>query len=278
MELWVTERQTPTHAISMRSTATLESMQTPYQHLAVVDTEQWGRMLVLDGMVMTTERDEFVYHEMMVHPALSTHPHPRDVLVVGGGDGGVIREVLRHRSVQRAVLVEIDAEVLRVSQKHLPSIACALDDARVHVICGDGYAHIAEHRDAYDVILVDSTEPVGPAVSLFTKGFYQGIFEALRDDGLFVAQSDNPWFKADLIRTVTRDVAAIFPIMQLYTAHIPTYPSGLWTFTMGSKVHDPRAVDARHIAVQGTKYYAPSLHHAAFALPKFVADLVARDA
>ena len=159
----------------------------------MVETEEFGNMLILDGMVMTTEKDEFVYHEMVAHVPLFTHPNPENVLVVGGGDGGVIREVLKHPSVKKATLVEIDGKVIEYSKQYLPSIAGALDNER-EVKVGDGFLHIAESENEYDVIMVDSTEPVGPAVNLFTKGFYAGISKALKEDGIFVAQTDNPWF------------------------------------------------------------------------------------
>jgi spermidine synthase len=273
MELWFTEKQTASFGITAQIRETLVTEQTDYQHLAMIDTVEFGRMLVLDGMVMTTVKDEFVYHEMVAHPALFTHPNPKRVLVVGGGDGGVIREVLKHRAVEKAVLVEIDGKVIEYSKKYLPEIAGELDNPRVEVIVDDGYMHIHNSKNAYDVIMVDSTEPVGPAVQLFERGFYQGIFEALKDDGLFVAQTDNPWFKADLIRKVNRDVREIFPIVRVYCANIPTYPSGLWTFTVGSKKYDPLQVDIGQIPDIPTKYYTPELHRAAFALPRFVADL-----
>ncbi len=231
-------------------------------------------MLVLDDMVMTTEKDEFVYHEMLAHPALATHPNPRRVLVVGGGDGGVIREVLKHPDVEKAVLVDIDGKVIEYSKRFLPGIAGALDDPRVEVLVNDGYMHIHDHKNEYDVIMVDSTEPVGPAVQLFTRGFYQGIYEALREDGIFVAQTDNPWFKAELIKSVNRDVREVFPIVRVYTANIPTYPSGLWTFTMGSKKYDPLEVEESAIPEMDTKYYSSRLHRACFVLPKFVEDLL----
>jgi spermidine synthase len=240
----------------------------------MIDTEEFGRMLVLDGMVMTTVKDEFVYHEMVAHPALNTHPNPKHVLVVGGGDGGVIREVLKHPEVEKAVLVEIDGKVIEYSKKYLPEIAGELDNPRVEVLVNDGYMHIIENKNKYDVIMVDSTEPVGPAAPLFERGFYQGIYEALKEDGIFVAQTDNPWFKADLIQQVNKDVKEIFPIVHVYGANIPTYPSGLWTFTMGSKVHDPLQVDEASIPeMESNKYYTPRLHKAAFVLPKFVEDL-----
>ncbi|UHA75969.1 polyamine aminopropyltransferase [Paenibacillus sp. 481] len=273
MELWFTEKQTPSFGITAKIRETYVNEQTPYQHLVMLDTEEFGRMLVLDGMVMTTVKDEFVYHEMVAHPALATHPNPKKVLVVGGGDGGVIREVLRHPNVEKAVLVEIDGKVIEYSKQYLPEIAGELDNPRVEVIVNDGYMHILNAKNEYDVIMVDSTEPVGPAAPLFERGFYQGIYEALKEDGIFVAQTDNPWFKADLIQQVTRDVKEIFPIVRVYGANIPTYPSGLWTFTMGSKKHDPLNVDETQIPEMDTKYYSPRLHKAAFALPKFVEDL-----
>lgn len=273
MELWFTEKQTATHGITSKITKTLHSEQTDYQKLDMIETDQFGTMLVLDGMVMTTDADEFVYHEMVAHIPLFTHPNPKKVLVVGGGDGGVIREVLKHPSVVKAILVEIDGKVIEYSKKYLPNIAGELENARVEVQVDDGFMHIHNHKNEYDVIMVDSTEPVGPAAKLFEKGFYQGIYEALTQEGIFVAQSDNPWFHADLIKSVFADVKDIFPITRLYTANIPTYPSGLWTFTLGSKKHDPLQVETAQIPEIDTKYYTPELHRAAFALPKFVRDL-----
>ncbi|AZK45480.1 polyamine aminopropyltransferase [Paenibacillus lentus] len=274
MELWFTEKQTPVFGITAKIRETLVREQTDFQDLAIIDTEEFGRMLVLDDMVMTTVKDEFVYHEMVAHPALFTHPDPKHVLVVGGGDGGVIREIMKHPKVEKAVLVDIDGKVIEYSKKYLPEIASELDNPRVEVQVNDGYMHIIESKNKYDVIMVDSTEPVGPAAPLFERGFYQGIYEALKDDGIFVAQTDNPWFKADLIRNVNKDVKEIFPVVRVYTANIPTYPSGLWTFTMGSKIHDPLQVDETQIPEIDTKYYSPRLHKAAFVLPKFVEDLV----
>ncbi|MFB1097775.1 MULTISPECIES: polyamine aminopropyltransferase [Bacillaceae] len=274
MELWYTEKQTDSFGITAKVKRSLHSEQTDFQKLDMLETEEWGNMLTLDGMVMTTERDEFVYHEMVAHVPLFTHPNPENVLIVGGGDGGVIREVLKHDKVKKATLVDIDGKVIEYSKKFLPSIAGKMDDPRADVRVGDGFMHIAESENAYDVIMVDSTEPVGPAVNLFTKGFYAGIAKALKEDGLFVAQTDNPWFKADLISQVYKDVKEIFQVTELYTANIPTYPSGLWTFTMGSKVHHPKEVKAERFQPIETKYYTPELHQAAFVLPKFVQDLL----
>lgn len=271
--IWFTENQTENFGITMKVKRTLHTEKTDYQMLELIETEEWGRMLLLDGMVMTSIRDEFVYHEMVAHVPLFTHPNPENVLVVGGGDGGVIREVLKHPEVKKATLVDIDGKVIECAKKYLPEIAGKLDDERVEVKVGDGFMHIAESEDAYDVIMVDSTEPVGPAVNLFTKGFYAGIARALKEDGLFVAQTDNPWFKADLIRKVFKDVKEVFPITRLYTANVPTYPSGMWTFTLGSKKYDPLETPEDRFHDIDTKYYTKELHKAAFVLPKFVGDL-----
>ncbi|MDL4839096.1 spermidine synthase [Aquibacillus rhizosphaerae] len=273
MELWYTEKQTKDFGITAKVKTTHHTEKTDFQQLDMIETEEWGNMLVLDGMVMTTDKDEFVYHEMIAHVPLFTHPNPKHVLVVGGGDGGVIREVLKHKSVEKATLVEIDGKVIEYSKKYLPSIAGSLDDPRVEVKVDDGFMHIAKSEKDYDVIMVDSTEPVGPAVNLFSKGFYAGISKALKDEGIFVAQTDNPWFKADLIHQIYHDVKEIFPETNLYTANIPTYPSGLWTFTMGSKIHDPLKVKKERFEEIDTKYYTDEIHYASFALPKFVKDL-----
>jgi len=274
LSIWFTEKQTENFGITAKIKQTYVSEKTDFQQLDMVETEEFGNMLLLDGMVMTTEKDEFVYHEMIAHVPLHTHPNPKKVLVVGGGDGGVIREILKHPEVEKATLVDIDGKVIEYSKKYLPTIAGKLDDPRVDLQVDDGFMHIANSENEYDVIMVDSTEPVGPAVNLFTKGFYEGIAKALKEDGVFVAQTDNPWFQQDLIRNAYQDVSETFPITRLYTANIPTYPSGLWTFTLGSKKHDPLEVTEERFHDLDTKYYTNDIHRAAFALPKFVADLL----
>lgn len=272
MELWYTEKQTKHLRLSCRITSTLVREQTEFQDLAIVDTLQYGRMLVLDGCVMTTEQDEFVYHEMITHVPLFTHPNPRRVLVVGGGDGGTVREILKHPSVEQATLVEIDGKVIEYSKKFLPSIACALDDPRCRVLVEDGVRHVKEAEAQYDVIISDSTDPIGPAVGLFTEEFYRDCHRALKDDGIFVAQTESPFLNAQLIHDVQRRVASVFPTTRLYLASIPTYPSGLWSFTMGSKKHDP--LQPRPCSFH-TKYYTTELHKAAFVLPSFARSLAA---
>lgn len=274
MELWYTEKQTPNLGFSCKITRTLHTEKTEYQDMAVIDTLQFGKMLVLDGMVMTTEADEFVYHEMISHVALNTHPNPKKVLVVGGGDGGVIREILKHQSVQEAVLAEIDNRVVEVSRQYLPGIAGAMTDARVKLAIGDGVAHVREHKNQYDVIIIDSTEPIGPAVGLFSREFYQDVYQALTADGIMVAQSESPFINQDVIQMIHGNLKGVFPIKRLYTASIPTYPSGLWSFTLASKKYDPLEVKPHQFAAIETKYYTPGLHLSAFQLPRFVEQII----
>ncbi len=275
MEIWYTEKQTENLAISFRLKETLVREQTQFQDLAIVDTLQYGKMLVLDNCVMTTEVDEFVYHEMITHVALHTHPNPKKVLVIGGGDGGAMREIIKHPSVERAVMVEIDGRVIDTCKEHLPSISCALSDPRVEVMVDDGIKFVKEARDEFDVILSDSTDPIGPAVGLFSAEFYRDAFNALKDDGIFVAQSESPFLHPQLIKDVQSRVSSVFPITRLYLASIPTYPSGLWSFTMGSKKYDPAT--PRPLTFD-TKYYTTELHQAAFKLPRFALELVAQPA
>jgi len=274
MELWYTEFQTPNVGITCKTKKTYHTEKTEFQELALIETEQFGRMLVLDGTVQTTIEDEFVYHEMISHVPLFTHKNPKKVLVIGGGDGGAIREIIKHPSVEKAVLCEIDGRVIEVSKEYLPEISCALNDKRVEVLVADGIKYVKENKGEFDVIMVDSTDPVGPAVGLFAVDFYRSIYEALKEDGIFVAQTESPFFHKDLIKGVYRDVSSIFPITRLYTCAIPTYPSGYWSFTMGSKKYDPLDTDISQIPELDTKYYCPQIHKAVFALPKFVADLV----
>lgn len=274
MDLWYTEFQTPAVGITCKTKKTYHTEKTEFQDMALIETEQFGRMLVLDGTVQTTIGDEFVYHEMITHVPLSTHKNPKKALVIGGGDGGAIREIIKHPSIEKAVLCEIDGRVVEISKQYLPEISCALDDKRVEVMVADGIKYVNEHKNEFDVIMVDSTDPVGPAVGLFAVDFYKAIYESLKEDGIFVAQTESPFFHKELITKVFNDVKSLFPITRLYTCSIPTYPSGYWSFTMGSKKYDPLETDINSIPAMETKYYCPEIHKSIFSLPKFVADLV----
>lgn len=274
LRLWVTEQQTDDVALQLRVGQTLHSEVTPYQRLDVVDTDRFGKMLLLDGMVQTTERDEWVYHEMISHVGLFTHPAPKRVAIVGGGDGGAVREALKHKSVEQVTLVEIDERVIEASRKYLPTISSGLDDERTEILVADGIQHIRESKGAYDVVMIDSTEPVGAAVGLFSRSFYEALYEAVSDDGLIVAQTESPFYNADLIRDTNAALRSVFPIVRLYLAFIPTYPSGMWSFTLASKKHDPLHVAAERIAHIETRYFTREVFHGSFALPRFVEDLI----
>ncbi|MDN5348025.1 MAG: spermidine synthase [Clostridia bacterium] len=275
--LWFTELQTQDLALSCRVKATLHRENTPYQELAIIDTEAYGRMLLLDGVIQTSIGDEFIYHEMISHVPLNIHPNPRDVLVIGGGDGGVIREVIKHSSVEKATLVEIDARVVASAREYLPEIAYGLDDARVEIRYEDGIEHVRRVEDKYDVIIVDSTDPVGPAAGLFAADFYRDVFRALKENGVFVSQTESPLFNRELIRRIQNDLKRIFPIASLYLAPVPTYPGGIWSFSLGSKGPHPESFDWDKAARLNTRFYTPEIHRAAFYLPPFVAEILQQE-
>ncbi|MFZ5596663.1 MAG: polyamine aminopropyltransferase [Bacillota bacterium] len=274
MDLWVTEYQTDDLTIGCRVVRTLYREKTPFQEIMVVETSQFGRMLLLDGIIQTTVADEFVYHEMITHVGLNTLKNPRRVLVIGGGDGGTVREVLKHKSVEKVTLVEIDGKVIEAAREYLPEISCGLDDPRAEVIVDDGIKHVLENRNTYDMIIVDSTDPIGPAVGLFSAEFYGNVYNALTETGLFVAQTESPFFNRDLIPRIVSDVRSKFPVTRLFTGNVPTYPGGLWTFTMGSKKYDPVEVDISQIPKMDTRYYSPEIHRTSLILPPFVRELI----
>ncbi|MDD3364505.1 MAG: polyamine aminopropyltransferase [Syntrophomonas sp.] len=272
MDFWVTEYQTPALGFSCKTTETLRVEQTPFQHLAVIETEQFGRMLLLDGMVMTTDKDEYVYHEMITNIALNSHPNPKNVLIIGGGDGGALREVVRHPQVEKGTLVEIDEKVIDASRQYFPQLSCSFEDPKALVVVEDGIKYVKDRKNEFDIIMVDSTEPVGPAVALFSTEFYQQCFEALKDDGMLVVQSESPFYNANVIKQAFGGIKQVFPITKLYLANIPTYPSGLWSFTIGSKKHDPENLINKND--YDLKYYNEGIHQAAFKLPSFVRNII----
>jgi len=277
LELWVTEEQTPDMRLSLKSTGTLRMEDTSFQHLAVVETNQYGRMLLLDGLVMTTEMDEFVYHEMITQVALNSHPNPERVLIIGGGDGGALREVVNHPGVKEGYLVEIDDRVIQASRDFLPSLNTSFDHPKAHVKVEDGLKFIKDHVGYFDVILIDSSEPMGPGQELFEVPFYQDVYQALKEDGMMVAQTESPFVNQEVIRKSFKGIASVFPITKLYMASIPTYPSGLWTFTAGSKKYDPETPVNVPAAGLNTKYYNANIHQGCFKLPTFVAKLTGQE-
>lgn len=275
---WFTEKQSSDLKWSCRIKRTLFSKQSSFQQIDIYETEAFGRMLVLDGVVMTTEKDEFAYHELLTHVALNTHKSPKHILVIGGGDGGAIREVLRYPMVQRVVLAEIDEEVVKAAKEFFPTLSSGFTDPRVEIRFVDGAEFIKGKNQEFDIIFIDNSEPIGPSTPLFEHSFYKRVYDALKPDGLMVAQTESPWINQLLIRQVFQHLASIFPITRLYVGFVPTYPSGAWTFTLASKHDDPLTVDPSNLhAPKNTKYYHPSLHHSLFQLPNFIKEILFSD-
>jgi len=276
MPYWFTERHTPTRGLTFQVEKNLYQEKSPYQILDIVETQDFGIMMLLDGIIMVTEKDEFVYHEMLSHPALFTHPNPQKVLIIGGGDGGTLRQVLRHPTIEKAVLVEIDEMVVNASKRFFPALAEAFDHPKAKVLIEDGIAYLKSKSNEFDVILIDSTDPVGPAEGLFHKEFYADCYKALKEDGILTIQSESPWITdlQPIIKRANQDLKSLFPIVMPYTAAIQTYQAGLWLFQLASKKYNPLE-DINHIRYQDFtfKYYTPELHKGCFALPRFVKEL-----
>lgn len=236
-----------------------------FQEIMVLESPFFGKVLVLDGVAQCDERFEYIYHEFMAHVPLYAHPNPQDVLIIGGGDGGVLREVLKHPEVKRAVLVDIDKEVIEVSKRFFPTMSVAFQDPRVLVLNEDGYKYIQDCEKEFDVIIVDSTDPVGFAHVLTTEEFFRYVYNALKDDGIYVGQTESLHYHIEIVRRVQRSLHKVFPIVDMYTAVIPGYAGYWWTMSVGSKVHDPRE-PKRPVSVQA-KLYSEDMHRYAF-LPK----------
>ena len=250
-----------------------------FQTVEVVETTGHGRLLLIDGMTMVSERDEFVYHEMIAHPALFLHPKPRRVLVIGGGDGGTVREVLKHRSVERCVLVEIDGLVVESSRRYIPQTAAALSDKRAHVLIEDGVKFVAETEEHFDVVIVDSTEPFGPAKELFGPSFYKNVKRILSEDGIVVSQAGSPFYEISTIKNLFRITNKIFPVVEVCLFNNLTYPGGLWAFTFATKgLHPVKDFRPARIltAKMRLRWYNAGIHAAAFALPNFLKAAIGR--
>jgi len=247
-----------------------------FQEIAVLGTEKMGRLLVIDGVTMLTEYDEFAYHEMIVHVPLLVHPRPSRVLVIGGGDGGTVREVVKHPEVELVHLCEIDEDVVKVCRKYLPSLASGLDDPRVEIFYEDGAKFVADRRNAYDIIIVDSTDPFGPGRILFQEPFYADMKRCLTEQGIAVTQCESIYLHRPVIEGVYSFARKLYPRLGYYYTLVPTYPSGIIGFFFCSKKLDPlEGVDERRVEkLKGLKYYSPEMHRAAFALPRFAREFL----
>ncbi|HTR44868.1 MAG TPA: polyamine aminopropyltransferase [Thermodesulfovibrionales bacterium] len=243
-----------------------------FQEIMVIENPYFGKILILDGVVQITERDEFFYHEMLVHPVMHAHPGPRNVIVIGGGDGGTVREVLRHASVEKVYFIEIDEEVINVSKEFFPSVACGVGDRRVEIKCMDGAEFVKGRHGDIDVIIVDSTDVVGFAKSLFTVEFFKSVKDSLTDEGMFVTLSESLHFHKDIVTEVQEEMKLIFPIVDIYAASLATYAGNWWTFSAASKKHDLRQM--RRDFTIDTKYYSDEIHRQAFLPPKMYEKLM----
>lgn len=278
MELWFSEMHTENVKMSIRIDRQLHTEQSDFQRIDVFSSPEFGRFLTLDGIMMLTEKDEFIYHEMITHVPMAADPNIKNVLVIGAGDGGTIRELTRYESIEHIDMVEIDERVVEVSKEFLTQTACRLDDPRVSIHYDDGLRFVRHKENEYDLIIVDSTDPFGPGEGLFTSEFYGNCFNALTEKGILVNQHESPYYADDAkaMQRAHKRIRELFPVCAVYQAHIPTYPSGHWLFGFASKGIDPLAFDAGRWNSLGikTKYYNTELHKGSFAIPNYVKELL----
>ena len=278
IDLWIREVHQGVVGLGFKVRKTLFSGESPYQRIDLVETYSHGALLLNDGVVMLSERDEFVYHEMIAHVALFVHPAPRRVLIVGGGDGGTAREVLRHPTVEKVVMVEIDEMVVQACREYLPAVSCALDDPRLDLRIEDGVRYVADTGQEFDIVIVDSTDPIGPAAPLFNRPFYGNVAARLAPDGILITQAESPFYNNDIQIAMLRNQRPFFSKLHLFLFPTLTYPGGLWSFSFASKGPCPLAdFDPARFTAAGiaTRYYHPAIHRAAFALPVFLAEKMA---
>lgn len=275
MELWFSEPHTKDVKISIRVKQQLYSGQSDYQKIDVYDTFEFGKILVLDGCIMLTEKDEFIYHEMITHVPMAINMQIRKVLVIGAGDGGTVNQLIKYKTIEKIDVVEIDRDVVKVSREFF-DIAKSFDDERVTLYYEDGLRFVRNIINCYDLIIVDSTDPFGPGEGLFTKEFYGNCFNALTDDGILINQHESPFYTNDqlaMMRTHRR-INSVFKNAFIYQAHIPTYPSGHWLFGYASKKRGVMPDMSWNMLGIKTRYYNLDLHRGAFAIPNYVKELL----
>jgi spermidine synthase len=272
---WVYEIHKDMVSLGFRVVETLFSAQSPFQKIDIVKTTGHGNMLLNDGMIMLSDRDEFVYHEMIAHVPIFVHPDPRRVLIIGGGDGGTAREALKHKGIERVVMVEIDKMVVDACREFMPRVSGALDDPRLEIVYDDGVAYAQNTAEKFDIAIIDSTDPVGPAAPLFDSAFYKSISACLSEKGIMVSQSESPFYDAEIQVSMFGNQRPYFNRLHMYLFPTLTYPGGLWSFGFASKGLSPTAdLDEKRITGSNilTRYYNAQVHRAAFSLPEFVRE------
>ncbi|EGT2203262.1 spermidine synthase [Clostridioides difficile] len=280
MELWYTEEWTENVRFSIKVNKHLFEGKSQFQRIDVFDSDEFGKFLTIDGLMMVTYKDEFIYHEMITHVPMATNLNIKKVLVIGGGDGGTVRELSRYPQIEKIDMVEIDKMVVDVSKKYMDICSCKLDDERVNLYFEDGVNFVkCAHDKSYDLIIVDSTDPIGPGEGLFSTDFYKDCYRILTDDGILVNQSESPYFdfNAKEMKRANKKLKQIFPISEVYQAHIPTYPSGHWLFGFASKKLNPVKNQDRNgwekLRLK-TKYYNSDIHLGSFMLPQYVKEML----
>ena len=282
-DVWFTDKNDDI-ALSLRHTGELlYRAKSPYQTVQVLNTHAYGKMLTIDDLVMCTEKDEFVYHEMITHIAMQTHPSPKRVLVIGGGDGGTVRELVKYDALEQVTMVEIDEKVVEAAKLHLPTLSSAFSHEKLQLLFYDGIKFVADCTpESYDVIIVDGSDPRGPAEGLFSESFFRNCQRCLKPNGILVTQSEGPHFNQKAMAEMNHCFKTIFgkDKVHTYLAFIPTYPTGMWSFMYCSKgdLHPTRSLDAAKAdafaSANGFKYYNAALHNGAFALPTFVKTML----
>lgn len=274
--VWYSELHEGLSGLTVKVERVVESLQSDFQRIDILESKDFGRLLVLYGSLMAADRDNNAYNEMITHVPLFTHPNPKRALIIGGGDCGALTEILKHPEVQECVMCEIDKMVVEVSKKYFPYLTTGADDPRAKLVFQDGKEYIANGKDKFDVIMLDLSDPVGPAEELFQQPFYRNVFNRLNDDGIMVAQSESPFFNQRSVKGIYTNLRAVFPSVQMYTCFMPIYPSAFWSFAFCTKKYDPvKNFDrARWDRLKlKTRYYNADIHTAAFALPEFVKEL-----
>ena len=269
-ELWLTEFSTDNLKLSLRVSNVVHTEKTKYQDLIIVDTPEFGRTLMLDGAFQLTEKDEFCYSEMMAHVPLCAHPNPENVLIIGGGDGAILREVMKH-NIKKCYLIDIDEKVIEASKKFLPAQNVAFDDPRAIIKNMDAIEFIKNTPERFDVIIIDSTDPVDFAAGLFQSGFYADIKKIMNQNAMLSELTESPFTDCDLMQQAICEMKKIFPIVKLYWGSVPTYPTGMWTYGIASLENDPE-IPVREI--KNTKWYSKKIHEASFILPPFLESLI----
>ena len=265
----------PHISVHLECKGVLHSSQSSFQKIEVVESLDFGRMLVLDGVINLTERDEFVYHEMLVHVPLFSHPDPSEMLIVGGGDGGTAREVIKHEGISSIKQVEIDKEVIAISKKYFPSLSSSLDYPKVDVLLSDAIQYVKEIEQTFDIILIDSTDPViDQSEGLFAVPFYKDCCNALTEQGILAAQIGDIFFDKELVKDVFNRLKEVFPIVRIFRAPVPSYTMVPYSFAFCSKAIRPEMELglSRFSKIFPTKYYNEQIHKAAFALPEHLRE------